>query len=129
MPELFLLGPQIPFRELRRRHFERQRLRHGEAITFEADELPRVVRQQPHRADADVAQDLGADAVVPLVRLEAEVLVRLHRIESLILQCIGADLVRETDAPSLLIQVEQHAPPFGGYPAHREVQLVSAVAA
>ena len=64
------------------------------------------------------AQDLRADAVVALIGLEPELLVGLDRVEPLVLQRIRADLVRETDAPAFLIQVEQHAASFGGDAAH-----------
>ena len=88
-----------------------------------------LLRQQPHRPDAEVAQDLGADAVVALVGLEAEPLVGLDRVEPLVLQLVGANLVGQADAAPFLVQVQQHAAPFGGDPLHRRVELRAAVAA
>ena len=63
------------------------------------------------RSDAEVAQDLRADAVVAQVLLEAELEVRLDRVAPAVLQRVGADLVREPDAASLLVQVDEHAAP------------------
>ena len=59
--------------------------------------------------DAEVAQDLRADAVVAPVVLEAELEVGLDRVAPLILQRVGAHLVRQADAASLLVQVDEHA--------------------
>ena len=109
--------------------FERQRLDDAEAVALEADELARVVRQQAHGADAEVAEDLRADAVVALVRLEAEPLVRLDGVEPLILQLVRAQLVGEPDAAALLVQIQQHAAPFARDLLHRRVELRAAVAA
>src|SRR5690242_14421152 len=77
VPELFFLGLEIPPREFRRRDLERQRLDDRQAVALEAHELPRVVCEEPHRPHAERAQNLRADAVVALVGLEAELLVRL----------------------------------------------------
>ena len=65
-------------------------------------------------ADAQVAQNLGADAVVALVGLEAEALVRLDRVEALVLQLVRANLVGQADAASFLVEIQQHASPFRG---------------
>ena len=56
---------------------ERHLLGDLEAVALEADDLARVVRQEPDRVQAQVAQDLRADAVVAQVRREAERLVGL----------------------------------------------------
>ena len=77
----------------------------------------------------EVAQDLGADAVVALVGLEAEPLVGFDRVEPGVLQLVGANLVGQADAAALLIEVEQHPAPFLGDPLHRRVELRPAVAA
>src|SRR6185436_19406218 len=83
--ELLFLGLQVAVRHLRRRNLERQPLGHREAVAFEADQLARVVGEQAHRADAEVLQDLDADAVVALIGFEAEPLVGFDGVEPLLL--------------------------------------------
>ena len=100
-PELVLLGLQVAPGVLRGGNFERHRFDDRQPVALDAHELARVVGQQPHRADAEVAQDLRADAVVALVGLEAEPLVGLDRVEALVLQLVGADLVRPARCPAL----------------------------
>src|SRR5207248_5319659 len=102
VPELVLLGLEVAQRRLRRGNLERQPLGDRQAVALEADQLARVVGQQPHRADVQVLQDLDADAVVALIRLEAEALVRFDGIEPLLLQLVGADLVGQADAAPFL---------------------------
>src|SRR5690606_35551840 len=80
-----------------------------QAVALEADDLARVVRQQADRAQSEIEQNLCADAVVAQVRLEAERLVRLHRVLPLVLQRIRADLVRQPDAAAFLPQVHDRA--------------------
>ena len=62
------------------------------------------------RRDAEVAQDLRADAVVAPVLLEAELEVRLDRVAALVLQRVGAHLVRQADAAAFLVQVDAARP-------------------
>ena len=64
---------------------ERELLDDFEAIAFEADDFLGVVRQQPHLADAEVAKDLRAHAVVAQVGSVAEFLVGLDGVETLLL--------------------------------------------
>ena len=60
----------------------------------------------------EIAQHLDAHAVVPLVGLEAEPLVGFDRVEPLVLQFVGADLVRQADAAALLVEIQQDAAPL-----------------
>src|SRR5687767_582998 len=126
--ELFLFRLEVSPREGGRRDFEGNPFRHRELIALDTDELPRVVRQEAHRTDPEIAQNLDADAVVALIRLEAQALVRLHRIEALILELVGANLVRQPDAASLLVQIEEHTAAFFGDPLHGRLELKAAVA-
>src|SRR5262249_2225932 len=128
VPELFLLRLQISARRLVRRYLERDPFADRQAVAFDADQLARIVAQQPHRAHAELAENLHADAVVALIRLEAEALVRLHRVEALVLQLVGANLVREPDAASFLVQIEEHAAPLVRDLPHRRIELRAAVA-
>ena len=60
---------------------------------------------------------MHADSVIPLAGLESQPFVGFHRVETLVLQLVGADLVREADA----------APLFGD-PGQRGVELGAAIA-
>ena len=74
----------------------------------QALELARVVREHADRGQAEVGQDLVADAVVARVDREAQVQVRVDRVVAVLLQLVGAQLVEQADAAALLGQVEQH---------------------
>jgi hypothetical protein len=54
--------------------------------------------------------------------------VGLHRVGAGVLQLVGAQLVEQADAAALLQQVQQHAAAFRRDPAHRQVELMPAVA-
>ena len=69
--------------------------------------------RKPQLAQAKVAQDLGADAVVAQVDGEAEMAVGLDGVESVVLQLIGEQLVGQPDAPTLLAHVKDDSPAFG----------------
>ena len=84
--------------------------RHRQAVALEPDELTRIVRQQTHTPDPELAKNLGADAIVPLVGLESESLVSLDDVVALVLKLVGPDLVGQSDAASFLVQLQQDAP-------------------
>src|SRR5262245_24815919 len=86
MAELLLLRLQVPARGVGGRHLERHAVRDFQPVSLEAHELARVVREQQDPVQAQLVQDLGADPVVALVRLEAQRLVGLHRVLALVLE-------------------------------------------
>src|SRR5687767_6590196 len=90
MPQLVFLGLEVFAGGFAGGNLERNGFGYGEPVTLQADELARVVGQQSHRLDAEVAENLGADAVVTLIGLEAKALVRFDRVETLVLQLVGA---------------------------------------
>src|SRR5690606_28093580 len=110
--ELAPLGGEVRAVVRTRLHLDGLAARDLQAVALEPHDLPRVVRQELDRAEAQVEQDLGADTVVAQVRLEAERLVRLYRVLSLILERVRADLVGQPDAPALLPQVDDGAEPL-----------------
>jgi len=112
MPELVALGAQVGVARLGGRDLERHALHDLEAVAGEADVLVGIVGHQAHPAHAEVAQDLGADAVVALVGGKAELLVRLDRVVPLLLELVGPQLVDQADAPAFLEQVEQDPAPL-----------------
>ena len=68
-------------------------------------------------------------AVLPRVGGEAEPEVRLDRVEALLLELVGAQLVEQADPASLLGEVEQHARALLLDPPQRPLELLAAVAA
>ena len=62
----------------------------------------------------EVLEDLDADAVVAAVGLVAQGQVGLDRVQALVLEAVGLDLLDQSDAAAFLGQVDQHAGPFVG---------------
>ena len=91
--------------------------------------LLRVVREDADRRQPEVGEDLDADPVLARVGGEAELEVRLDRVEALLLQLVGLQLVQQADAAALLRHVEEHAALLGADPRERELELLAAVAA
>ena len=100
-----------------------------QAVALEALDLLRVVGEDADRAEPEVDEDLGADAVVAQVRRQAEALVGLDRVEAVLLQAVGAQLVQQADAAALLGEVEQHALALALDHRQRRFELLAAVAA
>ena len=80
------------------RHHERDPVDHVDAQRPQPVDLARVVRHQPHRLDPERRQHVRGDGVVALVVAEPEGDVRLDRVQAVVLQRVGADLVRQADA-------------------------------
>ena len=62
-------------------------------------------------------------------RREAELEVRLDRVEAFLLQLVRAQLVEQADPAALLRHVQEHAVLLCGDAPKREVELLAAVAA
>src|SRR5690606_40421548 len=73
-------------------------------------DLGGVVGHEADRPDTQVLEDLGADAVLPEIGGETQGVVGLHRIQPLILEGVGPDLVEKADAPAFLAHVDEDAP-------------------
>src|SRR2546430_17428485 len=108
---------------------DRYALIDSQAVTFEADEFPRIVGDRPNGLQTEIEKNLRANAVVAQVGLEAESLVRFHRIDSLVLELVRLELVEETDSAPFLVKVDDDAFAFLGDHFHRRVELPPAVAA
>src|SRR3954463_10527595 len=104
MTQLRLLGAEVLDVPGMRRHLERRARHDADAVRLEAADLLRVVGQQADVTHAEVAQYLRTDAVVAQIVAEAELEVRLDGVAALILQRVGADLVRQPDPPALLVE-------------------------
>ncbi len=83
VPELLLLGAQVVQVVLVGLDLERHALDDLEAVALDARALPRVVGDEADLPDAEIGEDLGADAVVAQVGGEAELLVGLDGVEPL----------------------------------------------
>ena len=101
---------------------------HLKAVAFEARALDGVVGDEAHLGDMLVAQDLGADAVVAFVGLEAELEVGVDGVETLFLEVVGLELVHEADTATLLTHVGDEALAFLFNHLHGAVELLAAVA-
>ena len=111
MAELLLLGPEVSDVAAPRRHLERHALDDVDAVALQPGDLARVVGQEPDALDAEIAQDLRADPVVARILLEPELQVGLDGVPPAVLERLRPDLVREPDAASLLVHVDEHALP------------------
>ena len=78
---------------------------------------------------AEVDEDLRADAVVAQVDRQAELEVGVDGVHALVLQVVGLELVQQADAAALLGQVEQHAGALALDHRQRRLELLAAVAA
>ena len=104
-------------------------LHHLEAVAFDAHDLLRVVGEDLEVLDAQVHQDLRADAVVTKVGAEAERVVGLDRVLALILELVGLELVEQADPAPFLAHVDEDAAPLVLDDGQRLVELGAAVAA
>ena len=72
----------------------RHLLDHREPEPVEAGQLARVVREDPDRRQTEVGQDLVADPPLARVGREAELEVRLDRVEAVLLELVRRSLLR-----------------------------------
>src|SRR5882724_2102423 len=71
----------------------------------------------------------GRKAKIPMVGVEAECMIRCNRVEALVLQAVGLKLCHQSDAPPLLMLIDQKTASVLANGPHREFQLISTVAA
>ena len=129
MAHLDFLDRQVALVELVGVDLERHAARDLEAVALEAGALGRVVGHQADAREAEVCEDLGADAVVAQIRREAELDVGFDCVAALVLQRIGAHLVGKADAAAFLAHVEHDALALCLDFLECERELVAAVAA
>src|SRR5215813_12422604 len=63
-----------------------------------------------------------------MIRFEAEFFIRLHGIKTLVLQLIGLQLCRESNAASFLLFIQQNARALGSDHSECHLELLTAVA-
>src|SRR5687767_1005205 len=130
MPELALLRAQIRDVLVVGLDVQWHALHDRKTVAVESAVLGGIVGHEPHRRDAEVDQDLRADAVLARVGEEAELDVGLHGVAPFVLQAVRPHLVAEPDPPTLVAaQVHEHALAFTRDPLEREIELHTAVAA
>ena len=126
---LGVLGVHIELVFLVASHLNRLAANDLEPETVETVDLGRVVGHEAELVDAEIGKDRSACAILAQVGSEAEGEVRLDGVHALILQVIGAQLVDEADATTLLTQVEEHAAATRFDAAQCLGQLLATVAA
>ena len=95
----------------------------GKSLNFQG-----IIGEEPQVAHTEVAQNLGAHAVVAQVGGEAEFDVGIHGVVALFLELVGMQLGREPDTTALLPEVEDDTTLLR-HAAHGGMQLAAAVAA
>ncbi len=88
---------------------DRNALDHVDPEALERRKLLGVVAEQADTDGAKVAKNVRAGDVVPRVSGEAERLVCLDGVESLLLERVGSYLVEQADAAAFLAQIHEHA--------------------
>ena len=98
----------------------RDTLRYVHACLFQRCNLARIIGHQPDFIHAQQRQHAGSRAKIARFVGQAQPLVRIHCVKSLILQPIGAQLVDQANAAPFLPHIEQHAPAAcPGFICHR----------
>src|ERR1700694_2211637 len=130
MSKLVFLGLQVALVVRIGFDADRDALDDLQTESFESVNLLGVVCQQPDLSNAEVVDDLAADAIVPFVCRVTQRLVRLDSIETRVLEVVGVQLVEQSDTATFLVaDVKDHAGPVGGNRLHRGLKLRAAVAA
>src|SRR5580704_12274114 len=127
MAEFFFFGFQVPDVSRVRRDFDRH-ARNIYSVTAQALNLVRIVGQQLHLANAEIAQNLRPDSVIAQVLVKAEMQIRFYRVHPIVLQRIRANLVAEPDSAALLVKINHHAAIRGHNSLERLLQLLATVA-
>ena len=122
-------GLEVVAVPLRGRDHMRDAARDIPSELFQLLNLARVVRHQVNGTDVEACQHVRRDLVVTLVVPEPKGDVGVHRVEPLVLERVGADLVDEPYSSALLPHVENETAPHGADLPHRNLELIPAVAA
>ena len=128
MAQLAALGLEIAHVVTVRKSLQRDAFGHLESVPLDPEPFRRVVGHDSDRGQAQVRQDLGTDPVVARVHGQAQRQVRFHRVMALVLEGVGPELVGQSDAPSLLAHVQEHATAFVADALERLLKLVTAIA-
>ena len=129
MAELFFLGAQVLFGMRAWRDFAGNALDHLNSSAFESLDLVGIIREQPHACHAESLENSTWKREVAMVRLESQALIRLHGVETLVLQFVSLQLGHQADTASFLLFIDENPCTFFGDHRQREFELLPAVAA
>src|ERR1700738_4970316 len=107
MAKFFFFNPQILNVALMRGHLNWPSFHDFNAIAFQTSDLLGIISQQAYSCDAQVAENLGANAIVTQILFKAQVEIGFNGIESLILQRVRADLISEPNPTPFLMQIDE----------------------
>ena len=79
-------------------------------ITFETDDLARVVREQANLSHPEVYEDLRSEAIVTQVYGKSELFIGLDGIQSLLLKLVGMDIYSDAYGGRLTDEFVQAVP-------------------
>ena len=82
--------------------FNRDAFDDRQTISFNPDDLSRVIRHETDPSESQADQDLRTDTIVAQVRFKTQLEIGLDGIAALILELIGLDFIQQPDAPPLL---------------------------
>ena len=99
------------------------------AVSFQAEDLARIVRNDAQFFHAEIGENLRTDAVIAFVDRQTERDICLHGVRALILQLICAKLVGQADSSPFLPQIQKDATAFFGDNFHCAVALCRTIAA
>src|SRR5262245_19599221 len=129
MSQLIFLGFQIAGVILVGWDLDGDAFDNAQAVAVQADDLAGVVGEQADVADAQIVENLGADAVVTQIGAEAEAVVGFDSVEPLgLLELVGLELGQEANALAFLTHVEHDALAGLADLRHGLVELGTAVA-
>jgi len=128
MPEALLLRSQVANVRRRGGHLERDAFRHVDTVRAELLDFRGVVRHELDRRHPEDPEHAGGTLVTPKIRREAEDSIRVDRVETVVLEVVGGDLVHDPDAASLLGQVQEDASRRVPDSLHRGIELLTAIA-
>lgn len=98
------------------------------AVAVESDDFFGIVGKEANFSEAEIGEDLGADAVFTEVGVVAEFEVGVDGVITLFLEFVGADFGGEADAAAFLAHVKEDAFAGAGDLFHGLAQLAAAVA-
>src|SRR6476469_3343717 len=128
MPELRLFCFEIFFVVRIGFSPDRYLLDHFQPVALEADNLLRVICEEPELPHAQIEKNLGAEPVIAQVTRISELCVGFYGIESFLLQLVSVDFCRQSDTAALLSHINQNALTFLLDLPQCRVQLISAIA-
>ena len=128
MTHTVALGHHITLVEAVGGDFDGDILNDFEAETLQSDTLDGIVGQEPHLANTKLTEDFRANAIIPLVGVETKMHIGIHSVHTFFLEFVSLDFVEQTNAPALLVHIEEDALASLVNLLHCGVELVATVA-